>query len=158
MATNKFLRRERARCCPIHTAVLSEAADRLAHSGVFSKDEIVTALRYEVIEDAIRWDYIREFLESDHDCTLVPLAGAYFKRHRLAEEFANTARFIAMGHGKKTAGYAAVTPENSHLVVCRIGQRRELVRGAHTAYKNFVTKAVTKCPERITPEGRLISS
>jgi len=145
---SKWLRREQAKACPFHKAILEESAARLAHAGDFKKDEVLKALNFMTIQDAIRWDYIREFLEEAQKCELVPVSLAYFKRHKREEEFLNPERFIAIGHGKKTQGYAAVIPENDHLVVRRIKYRKMMVNGTAEAFKRYVetTERVRSSP------------
>ena len=141
---SRFLRKEKARVCPIHNAVYDAAAARLGHDGVFSKEEIIEALRFDAVADAIRWDYIREFLEHDQGCSLTPLAAAYFKRHKREAEILNTSRYIAVGHGKKTAGYAAVTPANDHLVVAQVIIRKRMLNGAGEAFANYLQAIAAK--------------
>jgi hypothetical protein len=138
---SSYLRRLAALRCPIHQGIKNEASNLLAHSGCFSKEEVLKALNFEAVSDAIRWDYIREFIQDDQGCELVPLAASYFTRHPKVEEHVNPAKFLAQGHGKKTAGYAAVTGANDHLVVARISFRRAQKDGAQTAFDAYV-KAV----------------
>jgi hypothetical protein len=140
----KYLRKEVARSCPIHTAVADKAAAALADKGVFSKDAIIDTLNFGAIIDSIRWDYIREFIEEDQKCDLVPLAQTYFKRHPKVEERVNPERFLAMGHGKKTFGYAAVVPQNDHLVIARIEQRKAVANGVGRAFNEYVERLNAK--------------
>lgn len=135
---NKWLRKEKAVVCPIHKMVQAEASNRLAHSGDFSKEEILEALNLEAIEEAIRWDYIREFLETDHGCELLPVSAAYFKRHQKRDEQINPSRYIATGHGKKTAGFAAIIAKNEHLIVERVKQRKKVANGVAEALRKYV--------------------
>jgi hypothetical protein len=143
-ATGNYLRRMAALRCPIHQAIKDEASRRLAHSGVYSKEEVLEALSFEAIGDAIRWDYVREFIQEDQGCELMPLAQSYFTRHPKAEEHVNPAKFLAQGHGKKTAGYAAVTGANDHLVVARISFRRAQKNGVQTAFDAYVKAVETR--------------
>lgn len=144
---NKWLRREKARVCPIHQAVLDESARQLSHEGVFSKDEVLDALNFEAVAEAIRWDYIRAFLEEEQGCELVPLAAAYFKRHSREAEITKPEKFLATGHGKKTAGYGAVIEKNDHLVISRIKYRKRLANGVGEAFTNYVQATLTKREE-----------
>lgn len=140
-----YLRKDRALSCPIHRAIKDEAAKRLAHSGVFSKEEVLDALNFRAVEDAIRWDYVREFLQEDEGCELVPLALSFFEKSRTEkrrmEEKVNPTKFLAQGHGKKTIGYAAVTSDNDALVVARIQYREKVRNGVDEKFRAYV-KAV----------------
>lgn len=134
---SKWLRRDAAKACPVHMAVTDEAAKKLELHGVYEKDEVLRELNLSAMVDAIRWDYIREFLQDEQGCELVPLSAAYFKRHKTSEELVNPQKFIATGYGKKTCGFAAVIPENDHLVVARIKTRRAMANGAGRAFVGY---------------------
>ena len=135
---SKWLRKDRARSCPIHTAVLTQAATRLAEDGVFAKDDVLDDLNFSAVTDAIRWDYIRDFLEEEQGCDLVPLSMAYFQRHARKEELVNPAKYIAAGHGKKTHGYGAVVEQNDHLVVATVRIRKKMTNGVGRAFEGFL--------------------
>jgi hypothetical protein len=142
--TMQFLRREAARACPIHGLVYECAVKYLVEFGVFSKQEVIDELNFGAISDSVRWDYIREFIQEDQKTELIPLAENFFTRHKKAEERVNPGRFIAQGHGKKTFGYAAVTPENDHLVVRRIEQRKAISNGVADAFHTYLRKVNDK--------------
>tara|TARA_R110000824_G_scaffold3913_1_gene18695 strand:- start:144 stop:572 length:429 start_codon:yes stop_codon:yes gene_type:complete len=116
---------------------MERASEDLEHSGAFNKEEILETLGLIVMADSVRWDYIREFLQEDQGCELVPVAASYFKRHKRDEELTSPERFIASGHGKKTAGFVSVTIQNDHLVVCRIGQRQKMANGAGEKFREY---------------------
>jgi hypothetical protein len=141
---SKYLRKEKARGCPVHMAIMDECSRQLSLHGVFQKDAVLEALNLEAMTDAVRWDYIRSFLEDELGCEMVPLASVYFKRHRLEEERVNPQRFIATGHGKKTAGFATVTHENDHLYVSRIEAKKSMANGVGKAFEEFVQKVSEK--------------
>lgn len=142
--TMQFLRKEVARACPIHTAVYERAVEALVLFGVFAKEDVIAALNFGAVADSIRWDYIREFIQDDQKTELIPLAENFFTRHKKVEERVNPGRFIAQGHGKKTFGYAAVTPENDHLVVKRIEQRKAMSNGVSDAFQAYLKKVNDK--------------
>ena len=133
----KYLRRETAIECPVHTMVKEAAAGLLELHGSFEKKDVLERCSMMAMSEAIRWDYIREFLQDEQGCELVPLASVYFKRHKYQEELTDPQRFLAQGHGKKTAGYAAVTMENDHLIVRRLQQRKAMANGAGKAFMKF---------------------
>ena len=83
---SKFVRRETVRKCAIHQTIMERASEDLEHSGAFNKEEILETLGLIVMADSVRWDYIREFLQEDQGCELVPVAASYFKRHKRDEE------------------------------------------------------------------------
>lgn len=141
---SKYLRREKARECPIHMMVTDEAAKHLELHGVFEKQSILDDLNLAAMTDAIRWDYVREFLEEEQGCELVPLAASYFKRHKKEEERVNPQRFIALGHGKKTMGFAAVVPEHDHLVVARLQHRKSMANGVGEAFRKYLVAVEQK--------------
>jgi hypothetical protein len=123
---------------------MEAAADQLCLHGVFEKDAILDQLNLKAMSDAIRWDYIRDFLQEEQGCELVPLASVYFKRHQRHDEIANPSRYIAGGHGKKTAGYAAITSNNDHLVVAKIKIRHAISNGVGEAFRNYLQAAENK--------------
>ncbi len=135
---SKWLRKEKARACPVHMQVMEASAKQLELHGVFEKDAVLDDLNLAAMTDAIRWDYVREFLQDEQGCELVPLASAYFKRHKVTEEHVNPAKFLAQGHGKKTAGYAAVVPEHDHLVVARLRFRKAMANGVGVAFQDYL--------------------
>ena len=49
---NPWLRKDKAKACPIHTAVLSKAATRLAEDGVFAKDDVLEDLNFGAVRDS----------------------------------------------------------------------------------------------------------
>ncbi len=136
---SKWLRRESARECPVHKLIMEMAIERLSNHGSFCKDEILTSCNMQAMSDAIRWDYVREFIVEGLECDVMPVAASYFKRHPKMDELKSPERYLALGHGKKTAGYIAVTPENDHLVVCRVDQRVKQTNGVTSAFKSWIT-------------------
>jgi hypothetical protein len=149
---SKWLRKDKARACPIHTAVLNKAAERLSEAGTFAKEDVLDDLNFGAVADAIRWDYIREFIEEEQGCDLVPLSEAYFTRHARRDEIGNPAKFIASGHGKKTFGYAAVIEENDHLVVATVRIRKRMANGVGKAFVNYLQAIEAKRGNEITFE------
>lgn len=134
---SKFIRRETVRKCAIHQSIMEQASEDLEHTGAFDKDDILETLGLKVMEDSVRWDYIRDFIQEDQGCELVPVAASYFKRHKRDEELTSPERFIASGHGKKTAGFVSVTLQNDHLIVHRILQRQRMANGAGTKFREY---------------------
>lgn len=141
---SKWLRRDKAKECPIHMMVMEEAARQLSLHGVFEKEAVLDDMNLSAMSDAIRWDYIREFLEEEQGCEMVPLASAYFKRHKKNEEHVNPIKFIAQGYGKKTVGFAAVLPENDHLVVAKIDCKKRMANGVGEAFQKYLVAVETK--------------
>lgn len=141
---SKYLRKDKARGCPVHMAILDECGRQLSLHGVFEKDAVLENLNLSAMTDAVRWDYIRNFLEEELGCEMVPLASVYFKRHKPEEERVNPQRFIATGHGKKTAGFATVTHENDHLYISRIESKKSMANGVGKAFEAFVQRVAER--------------
>jgi len=136
----KWLRKEAAKVCPVHTAVMNKAIEHLVHAGVFNKEAVIADTRLGAVADSIRWDYIREFIIEDQGVELIPLAQSYFTRHQRQDEHLKPERFIALGFGKKTHGFAAVTRANDHLVIKRIEQRKALSDGIADSFQKYLDK------------------
>lgn len=136
--TTKWLHKTTARKCPVHQAVTERAGALLARNGCFRKDKVLSDINLSTMAESIRWDYIRLFLEEDQGCELVPVAETYFKKHTMAEEFLSPEKFIASGHGKKTAGFCAVNEYNDHLVICRVKQRKHMANGVGKKFYEYL--------------------
>ena len=134
MATNRRrMLRVQARSCKVHKAVYDAAVTRLQSHGAFSRKEVLADTDYEGVADSVRWDYIVEFICADYGIEMVSLSDNYFKRHRRLEEQVNPAKYLALGHGKKTAGYGIVTMAHAHLVIKQLSHRQKVVDGAADA-------------------------
>lgn len=134
----RYLRREKARRCPVHTAVLDACSERLSDHGWFEKEEVVNSLNFEAVSDSIRWDYIMDFLRTEEGGEFVPLAARFFKRHKHSERVDHPERFIATGHGKKTAGYANVELDNGRLAIRHLGSKRSMANGVAKAFRKYM--------------------
>lgn len=133
----KFLRRETAKRCPIHTAVLAKSKESLVERGFFSKAEIVEVLQFGAIDDSIRWDYIADFIREEDGTELIPMAERFFKRSSPEHRRASPEKFMAMGHGKKTAGYALLTLDNGVYALKTLRVKRTLSNGVGKAFMEF---------------------
>src|SRR6478736_782533 len=139
-----YIQRKTALACPVHMAIKQAAVERLTDKGVFSKEKVLEETNMLAMAEAIRWDYVREFIEEEHGCELMPLAASYFKRHQKEDEHIKPEKYLAQGHGKKTAGYAAVTNANDHLVICRIKYRAAVANGTVKAAQVFIAEVQAK--------------
>ena len=141
----KYLLRRKAEACPIHKAVMGEASKQLEEMGAFSKESVIETLRFQAIEDAIRWDYIRDFLEEVEGCELVPVVSLFFKGEHTKQRKAapidlKPEKYLASGHGKKTAGYASVKMDaHAKLVLTRISQRKSVANGVGKAFEGYLS-------------------
>lgn len=134
----KFLRRETAKKCPIHKAVLQKARDHLVEKGGwFSKEEIIEELLFGAIEDAIRWDYIADFIREEDGVELIPMAERFFKRSKSEYRINSPEKFMAMGHGKKTAGYALLSVDGGVYALKSLKVKRTLSNGVGAAFQRF---------------------
>lgn len=139
-----FIKKATALKCPIHRAVMDKVREELASTGCFHKADIIDELQYNAIEGSIRWDYVREIIQDEQKCELIPLAEAFFKRHKPGEMEAVPHRFVALGHGKKTAGYANISGANGALVICVLKQKSATRDGMVKS----VNKMVASCKEK----------
>lgn len=146
----RYMRKETARACPVHSMIKDKANEMLAANGHFSKEVVLEELNLSTMEDSIRWDYIREFIEEDHGVNLVPLAARFFIGKiktksgdnvsfisTAAERKVNPEKYIAGGHGKKTHGYALVTFEQGVMAIACLKRYRGLSNGAGKAFRAY---------------------
>jgi len=139
-----YIRKSTAKKCPVHQAIFDEASTQLAAFGVFQKERVLKTTSLLAMAHSIRWDYIRDFIEEEQACELVPLAARYFKHHSVEEEHVNPGAFLAGGNGRNTAGYAAVVPHNDHLVVHKIARKRNIANGVGKAFKSYLEAVSNK--------------
>jgi protein involved in sex pheromone biosynthesis len=136
---SKFLRRDKARGCPVHQVVLETAGAMLELHGVFSKEEVLEDTKMTAMGDAIRWDYVIEWLREEQGVELVPVREAFFKRHSRERLERMPEKFLAAGHGVRTAGWASVSHgPNAPLVVKRLEQRKAMANGTGKKFHEFV--------------------
>lgn len=135
----KFLRREKARGCPVHQVVLEAAGTMLELHGVFSKEEVLESTKMIAMGEAIRWDYVTEWLREEQGVELVPVREAFFKRHSKGRLERMPEKFLAAGHGVRTAGWASVSHgPNAPLVLRRLEQRKAMANGTGKKFHEFV--------------------
>ena len=142
------LTREKARGCPVHSALFDRALDLLEDNGYFSKDEVTDACHFEAIADSIRWDYIKERIEETHGVNLLPVCSRFFRTHvegkdggriRTADERkVSPGKYLAGGHGKKTAGYCNVTLDDGKLAIKKLMNAQGLRNGVSKAFKTYL--------------------
>jgi hypothetical protein len=146
----KRVLKRNVRNCPIHKAVLEACGKRLVEFGYFNKADILEDLSFSAIEDSLRWDWIAEFLSEkngDYAIELVPLAQRFFKdpkRKRDATEITSLGRYLAGGHGKRTAGYASIDFEGGRFAVVRADRFKSLSNGQSAAFSNYVSACLEK--------------
>jgi hypothetical protein len=124
--------------CAFHAAVLTECVNALAAEKAFNKDKIIGKLHYEGIASAIHWDYIRRRIEqgiaeSGNATELLPLAAAFFKRHRASGDSINS---LLAGPGGKSAGFALATIEDGKIALATVQLRVNQQEGARKAIRN----------------------
>jgi hypothetical protein len=157
---SKYLHRDKARQSPIYQAILEAAQSEIELHGCFSKETVLEKAGADAVADAIRWDYIREFLAAEYEggVDLIPMVERYFKRHSKDEERINPERYIAQGHGKKCAGFAAVRAGHEHLVLTRVKQRKSFANGVGKAYAEFRDAIANRYPEQYRVENDTLVS
>lgn len=142
---SKWLRREKARECPVHSALLEAAYDELNQHGVFSKEEVLELTGYSSVSDSVRWDYIVEWLREEFRVELIPVREALFKRHSKEKLKRMPEKYIAQGYGARTAGWASVDwAGNAPIVVKRLEQRAKMVNGTKERFEDYIDN-IRKC-------------
>ena len=124
MTGNAYLRYEKAKQNKHYALLVEKAIIRLADYGNFSKAEVLEDCDFDLFdENTFRWDYVKRAIEeqdAERDTELIPLALSFFKRRPsdpTIEPMSLAKKWIAHGHGKKTAGYCNVSEENGDLVI-----------------------------------------
>lgn len=163
---SKYLRKTAALACHVHSAIKDRCIKELERNGFFRKSAVVEGLGFSAVEESIRWDYVAEFITAE-GYDLVPLAARFFRsesEHKKEDtqikkslikadddSVPNIAlsRFLAGGHGRKTAGYASVYFANGRLAIKRFQIDKKRREGAN--------ETIRKRAERIArnAEGRL---
>lgn len=164
-----FIRKVTALKCPVHLAIVDIAQDSLVQSGYFNKDEVLRKSGFTAMSESIRWDYIIEFIKNgiliqedlngdrfavlgvDGD-ELIPLAQAFWNKQRKGNTPASSPenrklfpqKYIAMGHGKKTAGYALVNFEGGHMALRTLKQKEAMKNGVAEAFQNYAEELVKR--------------
>lgn len=152
----KYMKRETAKGCPVHQAVMDTASDELAQHGYFSKVDVLDSLSFGAMEDAIRWDYLREFLEADYGIELIPLSKKFFNGEMVRlpgnsnrtrvhyDPVKDPEKCIAMGNGKKTYGYASVEVAGGALAIKTFERKKGMANGVGEAFKTFAEALVKR--------------
>src|ERR1019366_7696163 len=144
----KFLTYKKACSSPLYIAVRDRCVDILTDPkgpSSFQKDAVLVYLQYDAIE--FRWDHIRHMIEAPkeeggYDCELIPLASSYFKRWDKDHPPASfPGRYMALGSGKRTVGYASAVRENGHFVFKVLEQKRSVAKGCVASHDKTVRTA-----------------
>lgn len=136
-----YVRREKARVCPVHQVILSRAMEELEEYGYFAKSDVIEACGMEAVSEAIRWDYILEFLKDDGKLELVPLAEGFWhmtpeqRKHRPEQA-------LAIGHAKKAVGYGLVELDGGALAVRQLEFRRSCANGHVKSTESYFREIV----------------
>jgi len=140
---SKYLRREDAKSCPAHQAVIECGIDALAEYGYFSKEDVIKESGMFAVRSALRWDYIAEFIKDEQNCELIPLS-AKFWNMKPVERIAHPEKALAGGHGAKTSGYALVSIDGGALAVQKLAQKRSMANGTGKAFREFADALVQR--------------
>lgn len=150
-----FIHKTTAWKCRIHQSVLRECARLLSEHGYFRKSSIVDKLHLEGVEQAIRWDYIVDFLEDkdgEFAMTICPVPERFFKDRIYLKQgdFADTEpsfepsfavhRYSAGGHGKKTTGYVRGSFSGGRFLLYRVERLADQINGTKKALKDRVER------------------
>jgi len=139
----KWMPYEAVKTCPHHIKIKDECEQWLSSFGHFEKEEVIEQTGSKYIASAIRWDYIVHWIEEDKKYFLIPVAGSYFPKKRSEIKFKREndehkvpEKYIATGHGKRTAGFVAGNTENGHFVRYVIKTKFSNVYGGSTVDEN----------------------
>lgn len=143
MSKATYLRKDDARKCPVHQAVIETAADELMEYGYFHKEDVIKSSGMFAVRAALRWDYISEFIKEDQDCELIPLSSSFWDMTS-QERMDAPEKALAGGHGAKTCGYALVGIDNGALAVRKLYQKRNMANGTGKAFRNFADELVKR--------------
>lgn len=127
---SNWLRYEKAMANKAYIAIIEECVNLLTTRGSFSKEEVVEKTGYGGMEDDLRWDYVKRHIEESYKTELISLGAAYFRRHSKADEISIPAKYIAIGHAKRTCGFAIASHENGHLLRKRLEVKVKRANGA----------------------------
>lgn len=161
----KYLHYKKAQRDPHYQEVVDAAVDYLTTSSsrAFRKDWVLKKAGLKVFEDSIRWDYIKRMIEARTGAdTLIPVAAVFFKRN-LSMGAHDTRhgvtvpptqyplRYMAAGHGKRTAGYVLAHVQNSHFVIAKFDLKRLRAAGTMKALDRTRDMAKRVLPKRQFP-------
>jgi len=149
--STKYLHRTIAQKCPIHQAVKDTAIDLIMEKSFFSKEEILEKTNFKAVESAIRWDYVREFIENDEKVELIPLTERFFK-WRLTKTERDSGipsnkneainkvpeKFIAGGNGRRTFGYLMADSTYPSITIAKMATRRSHRNGVAKAFDGYL--------------------
>jgi hypothetical protein len=164
-----FIKKSTALKCPVHLAVVDKAQDALMGNGYFNKERILERTGMIAMQESIRWDYIADFIKAGiaikkddngeqyadltvDGCELVPLAQSFWNKKPKGDVPASTAitrmkfpeKYIAMGHGKKTAGYALVDFEDGVMALRQLDHKEAMSNGTAKAFKKYADALVRR--------------
>ena len=133
--------------CPVHEKVRDECLARLVAVGYFEKEAVLRAKGLSTMANSIQWHFIQQWLDEKNGARVVPVSSAFFrlKDHytnpdaKAAAELrlANPARCLASGHGKRTAGYVAVTFQGGVLAQTKLEIRKKVAVGTAKSASAF---------------------
>jgi hypothetical protein len=135
----KFVKFSTVLQTPLYQEIIRQCVIRLEVSPyVFRKDEVMEAANAVPFADSINWSFVQRWLEEGDDKALVdgplpegygegsliPVVGSFWdgrdgvSREDIPEDrMKHPGKYIAQGHGKRTAGYALVCEENGELAL-----------------------------------------
>jgi len=144
MNKRDYARREKIRLCAIHRALHQAGITRLGADGFFALDEVMEDAAFHGIStNSIRWDYLREWWQEDVGCELVPLAKEWFlsvkarKAKGIPPPEIAPQKYVAIGNGKATVGFANVTLCEGKLAIRKFQQKVAVANGAQNAVDKY---------------------
>jgi hypothetical protein len=164
-----FIKYSTAQKCPVHQAIAEMAAEYLTRPpGVFHKERVIDKCNMRAVASSIRWDYVKRMIEDEWGQAdmLFPLAQSFWTGPRdkdgnltVEESFLdkdkvlNPGKYIASGHGKKTAGYGLICDETGHFALYVLKHKNKVAQGTRKA-AGKTASAIEKQAPRLASQKR----
>ena len=134
----KGMRLASARNCLVHQKIIEVARDTLLRRGYFEKEKILDKAKLKTMAHSIAWHHVVTLLnEGPHEFELIPLGAGFFKAEDSADRLANPRKYLAGGHGGKTAGYCTMDYQDCAFAKPKLEQKKRVKDGAVAAHKSF---------------------
>ena len=136
----------------MHNAVKEVCIKHLEARGYFCFEKILKELCI-ASSDAIRWDYIRQFVEEECAVELIPMSKKFFTRvsevqyDKEGKEITlrtHPNHYIAGGRGRGTEGYANAILEDGCFAIARVKRREATVLTFKQKNQSLIEKAAPK--------------
>lgn len=151
---NRWMRKDEALNSAPYQALIKEGTALLKTQGYFSKDQVLEGSGMVTVGDSIRWDYLREFLEDASGVHLLCVSRGFFDKYVVDRKGKkvkrngkplttaehrreNPGHYLALGHGKKTFGFALMKTDGGVLAIKVLGVKNKIANGTRVAADNY---------------------